>query len=140
MILNVKSLTTPQLLAIRKILVDGALATSETKKAKELREVKAENARLEREKKVRGIVESHGLEFDSPEYWMGLDKSGVLEFVCARLETAMKIGEEAEAAAEKLRTKIPPVFLTAFDDEISPLDTVRKELKRRRNGGSEDCE
>ena len=82
--LYLEKLSTPQLLAIRQILVGGPLAVA----SNEMKLLHRENAALKREKQWRAIVESYGLAFDDPEYWLSFGTEDMLRWMCRKLQTA----------------------------------------------------
>ena len=124
--IDLSQLSRNELLAIKSVLTGGALATADSKEVKRL---KAENERLKREKKIRAIVESYDLDYDSdPDYWMELEKCGALEFACSKLSKAMK---SAQAEAKPRVMKIPQMISTV---ELNDVDALREGLQERKNG------
>ena len=129
--INLSLLNVPQLKAIRAILTDGAIASAETKKAKEFKKLQAENERLKKLNERREIVESAGLEWDEDYYMYFNDKHFLI--AVRNLSNAMK----QVALAEKTNSiKIPPII---SQRELSTIDTIRQgfnEIKDRRNGNN----
>jgi len=124
--IDLSAIPTAQLKAIRQVLAGGALAVADSKEVKKL---KAENAQLKREKKIREIVESYDLDYDSdPGYWHELEKCGALEFACGKLSKAMK---SAQAEAKPKVMKIPQMVSTV---ELNDVDALREGLRERKNG------
>lgn len=133
--IDLSQLSVPQLLEIRRIIAGGVETTSETqsKAGKLARALREENEKLKREKRYREIVESYGLEWDDPEYFLGQSEEN-LHKTC---ELFSDVKREA-ALAEKTNTmKIPPFFQV---EEVSGIELVRQELnalKHRKNGRGE---
>lgn len=128
--INLKELTTPQLLEIRRILAGGVEASA-SKAGEEARKLRKENAELKRESEWRAIVESYNLEWGENSYWLSFATEDRLRWICEKLSNAMK----QTALAEKTNSiKIPPIIGAR---ELSTLDTVRQgfnEIRNRRNG------
>ena len=127
--IDISKITTPMLLAIRRILAGGVEATAETAKAIRLKQLEAENARLKKVNERREIVESAGLEWDEYYYMYFNDKHFMI--TVRNISNAMK----QTALAEKTNSiKIPPIISAR---ELSTIDTIRQgfaETKNRRNG------
>lgn len=127
------TLSTPQLRAIRQVLVSGAKANAEeTVTVKNLQKALAN---LKHEKRWRAIVESYGLEFDNPKYWLSFKTESELRWICNKLATAKT---EAANAEVKNTLRIPPIFV---GEKLGTKDAVRQgfaDMKTRRNGGSEN--
>ncbi len=126
--LDLSTLSVPQLLEMRKIIV-GNVATSEmeTKAGKLARALRAENEELKREKKYKGIVESYDLDFDDePDYWLSFNETH-LRITCRNITEAKRWA----AQAEKHDIEVPPLFNGA---ELSGIDFVRQTLNDRKNG------
>jgi hypothetical protein len=99
---NLSTLTTPQLLAIRRILTDGAtaFASTETTELKNLREYKARNEIL---KERREVLADIGVDInEDQDYWAGLDPQ-IFSFVVQKLITVA----QGKAQAENKHMKIP---------------------------------
>jgi len=126
--LDLSSLSVPQLLAIRTILSDGSIATAETKKAKRLKQLEAENAELKRKESRRAVLADIGIDIDDDEsYWLSLSDS-LFNFVvkkCSEIETEVAIASTTHSI------KIPPMI---SQRELSVLDTVRQGFAERKNG------
>lgn len=129
--INLSELTTPQLLAIRQVLVSGSIASAETKKVKRLKQLEAENAELKRKESRRAVLDGIGIDIDDDEkYWLGLSDS-LFEFVvrkCSEVKTEVAIAERTQSL------KIPPMI---SQRELSTIDTIRQgfnEIKDRSNG------
>lgn len=129
-VIDLKQLSVPQLKAIRAILTDGAIASAETKKAREFKRLQADNERLKKLDKRREAVQSAGMDWDS-DYFMSLDDK-TFNFV---LEKMQQVKTEVAIASTTHSIKIPPII---SQRELSLLDTVRQgfnEIRDRRNGG-----
>ena len=124
--INLSLLSVNQLNAIRTILTDGAIASAETKKAKEFKKLQAENERLKKLNTRREAVESVGLDWDS-DYFMSLDDK-TFNFV---LEKMRQVKTEVAIAERTQSLKIPPMV---SERELSVLDTVRQGFAERKNG------
>jgi len=126
--IDLSTIPTAQLKAIRQVLAGGALATADSKEVKTL---KAENAQLKREKKIRAIVESYDLDYDSdPGYWLELEKCGALEFACGKLSKTMKT---AQAESKPKIMKIPQMISTVELDNTDLLEHMREHKGNGRN-------
>jgi hypothetical protein len=133
--IDLTKLSTPQLLAIRKILVGGVPAEAskyaDADGSKKLKKLEAENKELKREKRWKEIVESYDLEFDDPAYWLDFATEDHLRWVCNRISTAKAEAEREAALAEATRSmKIPPII----GDQRSAFEILRDGFKERRNG------
>ena len=118
--LDFEKLSTPQLLAIRQILVGGPLAVA----SDDLKVLKRENATLKREKQWRAIVESYGLEFDDPEYWLSFGTEDQLRWICRKLQTTKL------ATATTMR--IPQLIAEPELDAKTIIRNSLRELKKWR--------
>ena len=124
-VIDLSKLTTPQLLEVRKILAGGVESTA----SKAGDTARKELAELKREKEIREIVSSYGLDFDDdPEYWKQLDSQGALEFVCKKIAHAMKVANAEKPAI----MRIPQVVGTV---ELSTFDTVQQGFKELKDKG-----
>ncbi len=126
--IDISKIPTPQLLAIRRILTGGVLAESETKKAKELKILRAENTRLKRLNDRRAVLDRFDEDIDSDlEYWLNLDDK-TFQFVVEKMKD---IEVECTIAEKTNSIKIPPMI---SQRELSLLDTVRQGFAERKNG------
>ena len=127
-VIDLKQLSVPQLNAIRAILADGSIATAETKKAKRLKQLEAENAELKRKDSRRAVLADIGIDIDDDEiYWLSLSDS-LFNFVvmkCSEVKTEVAIASTTHSL------KIPPII---SQRELSVLDTVRQGFAERKNG------
>ncbi len=127
--IDLSLLSVPQLRAIRTILVDGSIASAETKKAKRLKQLEAENAELKRKETRRGVLADIGIDIDDDEsYWLGLSDSQ-FNFV---VEKCSGIKKETAIASTTMTMKIPQIWT---EPVRNTYETVREGLKARRNGG-----
>ena len=115
MIIDLEKIPTDALLEIRNILKYGINATAETKKAKELKRLQAENERLKKLNERRDIVEDAGLEWDE-EYYMSFNDKHFLIAV-KNITRAMK----QTSYAEKNTMKVPQMPRV---EELSAIDLV----------------
>jgi|GEM_PF-6250744 len=126
--LDLKQLTTPQLLAIRRVLTDGDVAfasKTETAELKELREYKTRNEILNER---RAILTNLGINIDEdPEYWSGLSDS-MFDFVVRtahRLATRCQGQGSAKAEYIKVPQITAPQRKNAFDTALRGLQERR---------------
>ena len=127
--LDLSKVSTPQLLEIRRILTGGVLAESETKKAKRLKQLEAENAELKRKDSRRAVLADIGIDIDDDEsYWLSLSDS-LFNFV---VKKCSEVRTEVAIASTTMTMKIPQV---GTEPVLNTYETVREGLKARRNGG-----
>ena len=127
-IVDLSQLSVPQLFEIRRVLAGGVEATAETKKAKELKRLEAENARLKKMQERRDIVESAGLEWDEDYYMHFNDKHFMI--TVRNISNAMK----QTSYAEKKTLRIPQMPRI---EELSAIELIQQEFKNRKNGHRE---
>ena len=127
--LDLSKVSTPQLLEIRTILASGVEATAETAKAKRLKQLEAENARLQKLNERREIVESAGLEWDE-DYFMHFNDKHFMIAV-RNISNAMKQAAIAEAS-RGAPMRIPQMLRA---EELSGIELVRKYFSERRDNG-----
>jgi hypothetical protein len=124
---NLSTLSTPQLLAIRRILTEGDIAfasTSETAELKSLREYKTRNELLNQRREILADI---GVDInDDQDYWLGLDNQ-TFQFVVQKLITVA----HGEAQAENMR--IPR--LIAPQPEKSAFEIALAGLRERAKHG-----
>ncbi len=117
--LDIKSLTTNQLLAIRSILTDGEVAfanKSETAELKELREYKTRNQTLN-ERRV--MLAEMGIDIEEDQtYWVELTPA-MFDFVCHTLAT--RCHGTAQAETIKIPRMVSPPKKNAFETALRGL-------------------
>ena len=124
---NLSTLSTPQLLAIRQILTDGATAfasTSETAELKNLREYKTRNELLNQRREILADI---GVDInEDQDYWTGLDNQ-TFSFVVHKLIAVC----QGKAQAEKVRIPrlIAPQPESAYEIALAGL------RERAKHGG-----
>jgi len=125
--LDLRTLSTPQLLAIRRILTNDdntAFASSETAELKNLREYKTRNELLNQR---REVLDDIGVDInEDQDYWLGLRLSTKnFQFVVQKLITVC----QGKAQAEDNTFKIPR--LVALQPEKSAFEVALACLRER---------
>jgi len=129
MLINLKELSTPQLKAIRQVLVGGSLATADSSEVKRLRK---ENAQLKKIEQRRSVIAEIGLDLDDDRnYWLGLDDS-TFKFVVGKMAELQKEVALSERTFNSI--KVPALTSTI---NLDPVVIVREGLRNRRNGHSD---
>jgi hypothetical protein len=118
--LDLRTLSTPQLLAIRRILTDGdtSFASTETAELKNLREYKTRNEILNQRREILADI---GIDInEDQDYWANLD-SQTFQFVVQKLITVAHSRAEAENKHMKIPRLIAPQPESAFDTALAGL-------------------
>lgn len=139
---TIRELSTPQLLAIRQIIVSGTDATAQSNSYKvEAQQLRKELAEAKTFGKRWDMLEDAGVEhvFDKKE-----DRDFILRFSDAHfdilLRDLIRIKEHAVDAALSEITgtmKVPPLSFSERESEFkSNYEIVAETLRARRNGGN----
>lgn len=128
--IDLKKLSTPVLIEIKRILTDGVQASAETYNSKGLKLLEAENEVLKRELMFREIVTSYGLDFDDDiSYWMNHKDAETLERTCKMMSDIAK-AEYSKNLSETL--KVPPLFIRDEIENKTVADIIREGFNERK--------
>lgn len=125
-VIDLKQLSIPQLRAIKAILTDGAIAMSETAKAKRLKQLEAENTQLKVMQERREIVQSAGLEWDE-DYFMSFND----EHFQITVRNFVNMTKQVSLAERTCTMRIPQLPRA---EELSAPKLIQQGLKNRKNG------
>jgi hypothetical protein len=117
---NLSTLSTPQLLAIRRILTDGAtaFASTETAELKNLREYKARSELLNQRRELLADI---GIDInEDQDYWIGLDNQ-TFQFVVQKLITVAHSRAEAENKSIRIPRLITSKPESAYEIALAGL-------------------
>ena len=136
--INLKDISTPQLIEIRNILTHGARANAETKKAKEFKRLQAENERLKILQSRWQMIADAGLtdlfnHGDEDNKYILSFNDKHFDILLRNLSWATKQAKLAEAT-KTVPLRIPPI---RYEEQPSGIDFIRTALKDRKNGNRE---
>ena len=127
--LNLQQLTTPQLLALRRILTDGDVAFASKSETAELKELREYKQRVETLNERRVVLAEMGINIDEDtDYWGGLSDT-IFHFVVRTFATACQGHGSAKAERLKVPNITAPPQKSAYEIALAGL------RERAKHGG-----
>ncbi len=122
--IDLSLLSVPQLLEIKRILTGGVEASADAKGI--ARELKKQNAELQKKTDRMGVVLSEGLDlYGHEDYWLSFSDEH-FAITIKKMSDAKRV----TANAERHELKIPQMHF----EELSGVELVRQGFKERKNG------